>query len=92
MSRDEVCKIPTMKNSIIESVDLFCGAGGLTAGLRAAGVQVKAGYDLDSACKYAFEHNNGATFVCKDVAQVTSGEIHEWYSDGTVRLLAGCAP
>lgn len=92
MSRDEVCKIPTMKNSIIESVDLFCGAGGLTAGLRAAGIQVKAGYDLDSACKYAFEHNNGATFVCKDVAQVTSGEIHNWYSNGTVRLLAGCAP
>lgn len=81
-----------MKSNHIESVDLFCGAGGLTAGLRASGVEVKAGYDLDSACRYAFEHNNDATFVCKDVGQVSSDEIREWYSDGAIRLLAGCAP
>ncbi|UCV23814.1 DNA cytosine methyltransferase [Ferribacterium limneticum] len=81
-----------MKNTIIESVDLFCGAGGLTAGLRSAGVKVKAGYDIDAACKYAFEHNNDATFVCKDVGVVSTDEIEKWYSGNPVRLLAGCAP
>lgn len=81
-----------MENPIIESVDLFCGAGGLTAGLRAAGIKVKAGYDLDSACQFAFEHNNDASFVCKDVGEVTPEEIREWYSEGAIRLLAGCAP
>lgn len=85
-------KCQCMKNPIIESVDLFCGAGGLTAGLRASGVEVKAGYDLDSACRYAFEYNNDATFVCKDVGQVSSDEISGWYSEGSIRLLAGCAP
>lgn len=80
-------KIPT-----IHSVDLFCGAGGLTAGLRSAGIIVKAGYDLDSQCQYAFEHNNDATFVCKDVGEVTSEEIEAWYPGNSIRLLAGCAP
>ena len=37
----------------IEAVDLFCGAGGLTAGLLRAGIKVKAGYDIDAACAYA---------------------------------------
>lgn len=76
----------------IEAVDLFCGVGGLTAGLIRAGIKVKAGYDIDAACRYGYEYNNDATFVQKSVADVTADEIESWYSDGVVRLLAGCAP
>lgn len=76
----------------IEAVDLFCGAGGLTAGLRRAGVTVQAGYDIEPACKYPYEYNNNATFILKDVAQVSAQEIEDWYSEGAIRLLAGCAP
>jgi len=77
---------------MIEAVDLFCGAGGLTAGLRHAGIVVRAGYDIDEACTYAYEFNNRAKFVAKDVATVDSTEIANWYSKKSVRLLAGCAP
>lgn len=76
----------------IEAVDLFCGVGGLTAGLIKSGIQVKAGYDIELACRYAYEFNNKATFIHKDVAEVTGDEISQWYSKGVVRLLAGCAP
>lgn len=76
----------------IEAVDLFCGAGGLTAGMRQAGIKVKAGYDIDTACKHAFEWNNHAKFIAKDVAEVTTEEVASWYSKGSIRLLAGCAP
>ena len=76
----------------IEAVDLFCGVGGLTAGLLKSGVIVKAGYDIESACSYAYEFNNKATFVHKDVTDVTGEELQQWYSAGAIRLLAGCAP
>lgn len=76
----------------IEAVDLFCGVGGLTAGLIQSGIMVKAGYDIAEECRFAYEHNNKATFINKDVAEVTASEISAWYSEGSVRLLAGCAP
>lgn len=77
---------------MIEAVDLFCGAGGLTAGLRKAGVAVKAGYDIDTSCTYAYEHNNKASFVAKDVGLVSRDEVLNWYSGDKIKLLAGCAP
>ncbi|MFH4077555.1 DNA cytosine methyltransferase, partial [Acinetobacter baumannii] len=47
----------------IEAVDLFCGVGGLTAGLIKSGINVKAGYDIESDCRYAYEFNNKAKFI-----------------------------
>lgn len=76
----------------IEAVDLFCGIGGLTAGLIKSGINVKAGYDIEPDCRHGYEYNNNATFMHKDVADVTAQEINDWYSKGVVRLLAGCAP
>lgn len=76
----------------IEAVDLFCGVGGLTAGLIKSGIKVKAGYDIAEECRFAYEYNNGAIFIHKDVAEVTGTEISSLYSQGSIRLLAGCAP
>lgn len=77
---------------MIEAVDLFCGVGGLTAGLRNKGISVRAGYDIDAACAFPYEKNNHADFVLKDVADVTADEILDRYTPGSTRLLAGCAP
>lgn len=76
----------------IEAVDLFCGVGGLTAGLIKAGIKVKAGYDIAKECHFAYEHNNKATFIHKDVADVSGDEILSWFSSDSIKLLAGCAP
>lgn len=77
---------------MIDAVDLFCGAGGLTAGLRHTGISVKAGYDIEQQCEYAYRENNGASFVAKNVEEVTAEELLAWYRPGRYRLLAGCAP
>ena len=45
------------KTNDISAIDLFCGIGGLSYGLRKAGIKVMAGVDQDSSCKYAFESN-----------------------------------
>lgn len=77
---------------MIDAVDLFCGAGGLTAGLQKANIDVRAGYDNDGNCEYAYTENNKAHFIQKSVEDVTFDEVNDWYRNGKIRLLAGCAP
>ena len=84
-----------MKNKKIykgEVVDLFCGVGALSHGLKLAGFNILAGYDVDERCKYAFERNNGATFVSGDVSKLTASEIKSQFSGNVPSVLAGCAP
>lgn len=77
---------------MIDAVDLFCGAGGLTAGLIRAGVSVRAGFDLEAQCQHAYHENNGAAFIAQDVTDVTADDLMGWYRPNRIRLLAGCAP
>lgn len=35
------------------AIDLFCGIGGLSYGLKKAGIPVLAGIDLDASCRFA---------------------------------------
>lgn len=77
---------------MIKAVDLFCGAGGLTNGLQQAGLSVAAGYDIEESCRYAYEYNNNAKFISKDVVTVDGEELLEHFGDAKLKLLAGCAP
>lgn len=78
----------------IKVIDLFCGIGGLTHGLIKEGLDVVAGIDSDSTCKYGYEYNNGTTFIEKDILDVTATDIDELFGadKSTIRVLAGCAP
>lgn len=73
-------------------VDLFCGVGGLTAGLLAERLRVVAGIDLDEACRYPYEVNNDVPFVRKDIGEMSSGELGTLFVKGLPRVLVGCAP
>lgn len=76
----------------IVGVDLFCGVGGLTHGLRGSGINVVTGLDIDQACAYPYEANNEATFVEQDVAAVDPGALSDTFRNAGLSLLAGCAP
>ncbi len=43
------------------AIDFFCGGGGMTCGLRQAGINVLAGVDLDASCRDTYEYNNGGS-------------------------------
>ncbi len=75
-----------------EVVDLFCGVGALSHGLKRAGFKIVAGYDTDVRCKYAFEKNNDAIFHARDVANLSATEIKAHFSGLVPSVLAGCAP
>jgi DNA (cytosine-5)-methyltransferase 1 len=77
----------------IVTTDVFCGVGGLTRGLLDAGISVVAGYDIDDACEFPYEHNNSpAKFFKKDVTELTGHELAKHYPKNCVRVLVGCAP
>jgi DNA (cytosine-5)-methyltransferase 1 len=76
----------------IAGIDLFCGVGGLTYGLQKAGIDIVAGIDLDPACEFPFTENNKATFIRKDIRDLTGDELLRLYPKRCLRLLAGCAP
>lgn len=73
------------------TIDMFCGVGGLTHGLLKEGIPVVAGYDFDKSCKYAFEKNNNAVFITKDIKEVTSAEVNSFFGKKR-KILVGCAP
>lgn len=80
------------EHPIIKAVDLFCGAGGLTYGLQQAGIDVVAGYDVEEACRFAYEHNNQAKFIRKDVTELSKEEVEKHLHGAEFTVLAGCAP
>lgn len=75
-----------------EVVDLFCGVGGLTCGMRKAGFNVVAGFDNDKTCEYTYSYNNKTAFHCRNIREVSSEEINKCYGKGAEKILVGCAP
>lgn len=74
-------------------IDLFCGAGGLSHGFKIeGGYKLVAGIDIDKDCKYPYEENNQADFICKDIAELSGNEIKEMFDKNTPSILVGCAP
>lgn len=76
----------------ISAVDVFCGVGGLTRGLSDAGVKVELGIDIDPKCALPYERNNDAKFLEADVVSLKPAIIKKAWPEGSVSLLAGCAP
>lgn len=79
----------------MRAIDFFCGAGGLTKGLLASGIEVMCGIDVDSKCQETYENNNHPSFFCnKNIKDIGKKELIELTDqtnfDGY--LFAGCAP
>jgi DNA (cytosine-5)-methyltransferase 1 len=79
-------------NTDIAVIDLFCGIGGLTNGLKQAGIDVKAGIDFDKSCKYAYEINNNAKFIGEDITKITGDDLKKLWGKSKIKVLVGCAP
>ena len=80
----------------LKAVDFFCGAGGLTYGLRSSGIQVIAGIDNNKSCKATFEKNNAGTiFLERDISIYSPPDLA---MDLKIRkrddymVFVGCAP
>lgn len=74
------------------TVDLFCGAGGLSHGMQAAGLDIVAGIDVDPACRHPFKANVSAPFHEQDITDVSASFVAALFPTTGPRVLAGCAP
>jgi DNA (cytosine-5)-methyltransferase 1 len=88
----EVTYVDTNICDCASAIDLFCGVGGLTHGLTLEGFSVAYGIDVEESCRYAFEKNNDATFLRKDVSALTGSELNSLFEENKIRVLVGCAP
>lgn len=78
---------------MIECIDLFCGAGGLTRGLLDAGIHVVRGVDTDRTAMETYERNNpSAEFAQADIQEISPNDITDGVNRNGGLLLAGCTP
>mgnify|MGYP000846722045 FL=1 len=75
------------------AIDLFCGCGGVTQGLKDAGFNVVLGVEKSSApaCGYKINHPEVKLFE-RDITELPLDEVAEVCKKKTIHLIAGCPP
>lgn len=83
-------------NGQFKAIDFFCGGGGMTCGLRQAGIDVIAGVDFDATVGPTYEYNNsGSKFVCADIKRLRSDyfeKIFHVQRNDNHLIMVGCSP
>lgn len=76
------------------AVDLFCGAGGLSLGLKWAGFRILGAIDNDPAAVESYKRNLGPHVVCADLQSVTANDVKSYFGvkQGDLTLIAGGPP
>lgn len=71
-------------------IDLFCGAGGLSEGLRQAGFLPVVGVDFDKHAVATYRHNHpGVPVIQGDIANVTGEQLVSLAGTSEIDLIAG---
>lgn len=81
-----------MSEKKITAIDLFCGIGGLSYGLKKSGIAINAGIDVDETCRYTYESNCKTKFINKDIQEISGAELKSLYGENDTKVLVGCAP
>lgn len=75
------------------SIDIFAGCGGLTEGLKQAGFNVTAAFDIDQDALKTYKLNHPEVKVFEeDIRKIDTKEIKKILNDDPLHLLAGCPP
>ncbi len=82
------------KTGCSKSIDLFCGAGGMTAGFKAAGIESLLSNDIEeSACVTLKINNPEIEVLCGDITKVvTKDAIEKAALEGGAEIICGGPP
>lgn len=80
-------------NTKINTIDLFCGCGGISEGLRLAGFNIVGGLDFNQEAINTYQKNfPKAKAICADLLEFTDENIIEEFSDLKIDLIVGGPP
>lgn len=88
-------QIDRHKGKQFRAIDLFCGCGGLTVGLKQAGFHVVGAVEVDSLAVETYQKNHPEVHIWhQDIRKLTSPMILKALGlrPGGLDLLAGCPP
>jgi len=74
------------------AIDFFAGCGGLTAGLKRAGFDVRAAVEINEDASDTYEANHPEVALFKDIQDVRPDQLIEACGGQKISLIAGCAP
>lgn len=96
MYNKTLISMPLKKNGSLKAIDFFCGGGGMTCGLRQAGIDVIAGIDFDKECEETYESNNkGSVFVHSDITTLNVDFLEKRFNikkNDDELIFVGCSP
>ena len=81
--------------SRLGAIDLFCGIGGLSLGLKKAGLEIIAGFDIDKTCGQSYQLNHDALFIEGDIFELKNQKLKEMkqlFSPGSIQVIAAGVP
>ncbi len=81
----------------IKAIDLFCGAGGASVGLKNAGFDILLSLDFEPIAIETYKLNHKKTtkhILCEDIKDLSTNKVLELtgLKKGELDLLAGCPP
>lgn len=77
----------------MNAVDLFCGSGGMSEGLRQAGFKLVAGVEIDALAAQTYARNHGAKkIINEDIRKLNPEMIIKRLKKQPLHLLVGCPP
>ena len=75
------------------AIDLFCGAGGLSLGLKNAGFKVVSAVEIDKEVAKTYAANHPETkLIIKDIRKVNAEELLKPAKGKEIALVSGCPP
>lgn len=84
-----------MSEQKFKAIDFFCGGGGMTCGLRQAGIDVVAGIDFDEEAKETYEFNNKNFFIHSDIRRLHTDFFERKFNiqcNDDNLIFVGCSP
>lgn len=86
--KQKTATLPPQQNTqIINAIDLFCGCGGLTTGLKQSGINIIAGIDFwDKAIDNYKKNHQDHLAICADLTKLSPHQFQSTYNTNNTQI------